>query len=334
MKNHLIYFILFSFGNFIYGQSTKDVLFIGNSYTYYNNLPNLIKEMAQLNGNDLFHESHTPGASNFSQHASNSNVLSLLNSQEWDIVVLQEQSVRPALPPLEVETQVYPYAEQLCSNIELLNESATPMFYMTWGRENGLQSYCNYYSPFCTYEGMQQRLIESYNYMAEVNNAELAPVGVIWQAFRELNPEINLYTSDESHPSIAGSYLASVVFYCLIFQDIPENIYYPQGLNNINTEDIFNFVTNAMQPLINQMICDDIYINLDNGWNIISFHCDDNLSAVDAFSVISQDLVIVKDIFGNAYLPNINFNGIGNLEKGFGYMIKVSQEINNFNICQ
>jgi len=168
---------------------------------------------------------------------------------EWDYVILQEQSVKPALPPEIVATDVYPYAEILCQMIVDYNLSASPIFYMTWGRENGLESYCDYYPPFCTYEGMQQRLVESYTEMAENNNSLLAPVGLAWQSLRETNPEINLYNPDGSHPSIEGSYLAACVFYSIIFNDTPNNTFVPFGLNLSTAEIIQECVSTITSPI-------------------------------------------------------------------------------------
>ena len=72
----------------LFGQVEKKVLFIGNSYTYVNNLPDLINQIAIDKGNQLIYETHTPGGSTLSQHASNSNVQYLLETTEWDYVVL------------------------------------------------------------------------------------------------------------------------------------------------------------------------------------------------------------------------------------------------------
>ena len=71
-------------------QTEKQALFVGNSYTYMNGLPELINQIATSKGNSLIYESHTPGGSTLMQHASNSIVQSLLNATEWDYVILQE----------------------------------------------------------------------------------------------------------------------------------------------------------------------------------------------------------------------------------------------------
>ena len=95
---------------------------------------------------------------------------------------------------------------------------------MTWGRENGDSQNCASYPPICTYEGMQDRLTESYTEMAQNNESLLAPIGIAWKDIREQHPEINLYSSDGSHPSIQGSYLAACVFYAILFDDSATNL--------------------------------------------------------------------------------------------------------------
>ena len=79
--------------------------------------------------------------------------------------------------------------------------------------------------------------------------------------------------------------------------------------------------------------CGSISITLNNGWNMIGFACSENTDALVAFAAIQDKIVIAKDGVGNAYLPDWDFNGIGDLERGYGYLIKVSEEITNYNIC-
>jgi hypothetical protein len=80
--------------------------------------------------------------------------------------------------------------------------------------------------------------------------------------------------------------------------------------------------------------CGGISITINNGWNMIGFSCSENTDAIEAFSSIQDKIVIAKDAAGNAYLPSFNFNGIGDLERGYGYLLKVTEEINNYNICE
>ena len=80
--------------------------------------------------------------------------------------------------------------------------------------------------------------------------------------------------------------------------------------------------------------CTSISILLSQGWNMIGFSCSENTNALNAFAAIQDKIIIAKDGAGNAYLPDWDFNGIGDLERGYGYLIKVSEEISNYNICE
>jgi hypothetical protein len=65
-------------------------------------------------------------------------------------------------------------------------------------------------------------------------------------------------------------------------------------------------------------------ILLPGGWYIVAYYRTE-LAAVDAvFSDIVEDVLIVKDYSGNAYLPEFNFNGIGQMRPGQGYHVKTS----------
>ena len=79
--------------------------------------------------------------------------------------------------------------------------------------------------------------------------------------------------------------------------------------------------------------CENISITLSSGWNMIGFACANNTNATVAFEPIQNNIIIAKDAIGNAYLPDWGFNGIGNLERGYGYLIKVNESIENYNIC-
>ena len=59
-----------------FSQQTKEVLFIGNSYTYGNNLPDLVKQIALSFGDTLIHDSSTPVGATFNAHSENHQTLS------------------------------------------------------------------------------------------------------------------------------------------------------------------------------------------------------------------------------------------------------------------
>ena len=77
----------------------------------------------------------------------------------------------------------------------------------------------------------------------------------------------------------------------------------------------------------------ETYIDLDAGWNLVGFSCKEPIASQFAFSPYTDNVIIVKDYNGSAYLPEYEFNGIGNLEKGYGYQLKINEAIEGFNLC-
>lgn len=79
--------------------------------------------------------------------------------------------------------------------------------------------------------------------------------------------------------------------------------------------------------------CFNYNLNLNQGWSLIAFGCENNAQAEMVFFPIQDNLIIAKDVHGNAYLPSWNYNGLGNLERGFGYKVKLAEDLENYNIC-
>tara|TARA_E500000178_G_scaffold355101_2_gene426478 strand:+ start:686 stop:2605 length:1920 start_codon:yes stop_codon:yes gene_type:complete len=74
-------------------------------------------------------------------------------------------------------------------------------------------------------------------------------------------------------------------------------------------------------------------IALNEGWNMFGYGCPEAKNLLDVLSDYLSKVIIVKDNQGNAYLPEFQFNGIGQLEPGYGYQLKLNDSINNFRLC-
>lgn len=236
--------VLFLIGWAVLAQQTKKVFFVGNSYT--SSIPPIIQQIATAAGDELTFSAHTPGASTFQQHASNSNVISTIEQGDWDYVVLQEQSQIPAFPEGQFNAISRPYAAQLSQMVKANNECALVMFYMTWGRKNGDQQNCPGWPPVCTYEGMDDLLYERYMLMAEENEDVASPVGAVWRYIRENHPEIELYSGDGSHPSTVGAVASAYTFYTSLFKNSPYDSNYQGNLD----ETTINIVKGAVQTVV------------------------------------------------------------------------------------
>lgn len=268
MRTIFSLWLLFSVGYFpVFSQTTKKVLFLGNSYTAVNNLPSLISSVASSLGDNLIYDSNTPGGYTFNGHHTNTTSLAKIYADSWNYVVLQEQSQLPSFPPSQVESDCYPYADSLNKYIQENDSCTRTIFYMTWGRKNGDASNCASYPVICTYEGMQGRLRYSYLEMANNLNAEVSPVGAVWKKFREDFPSVELYQADESHPSIHGSYLAACTFYVSMFHKSCTGAFVPAGITPGDAQNI--------QNTVNTIVFDSLAI-----WRIDTTTIDANFTAL------------------------------------------------------
>ena len=105
MKNFTLLFLLIS--GIAFSQTEKKVCFLGNSYTASNNLPNLISNLAMADGNTLIEDRNTPGGYTLEGHSTNTTSLTKIAANDWDFVVLQDQSQRPSFPWAQVNEEVF-----------------------------------------------------------------------------------------------------------------------------------------------------------------------------------------------------------------------------------
>ena len=263
--NYLVTAILLFTAYLTSGQGSMEVLFLGNSYTNSNNLPQLLRDLALSKGDTLIYGSNTPGGYTLEGHSSNSSSQALIAQGNWDYVILQDQSQRPSLPDSLVEIHSIPYAIQLAQQIRSANPISIPMFFMTWGRKNGDAANCAWWPAVCTYAGMQSVLRKNYLRMADTTNAQVGAVGAVWREVRAKDPGIELYTADGSHPSLAGSYLAACSFYTSIYQKNPSGGFIPAGLDPAQAS--------LIQDYAFQIVMDSLLV-----WNIpASFGTAENL---------------------------------------------------------
>lgn len=248
---YLAALIAFFFCTHLVAQNiSRNVLFLGDSYTSFNNLPQLTALAASSAGDNLSYDSYTPGGYKLIEHAVNATSRSKVMAGGWDYVVLQDQSQTPAL-----ENGNFPAGSRtLCELIKQYNPCAQPLFYMTWGRENGDALNCPIFPPMCTYNGMDSLLSLNYRLQAGQLNAEISPVGAVWKYIRQNHPALDLYEPDGSHPTPAGSYLAACCFYTAIFKKSPLLINY-------------NFVLSPTDAIIIKNAVKAVYFDNLQSWN-------------------------------------------------------------------
>jgi len=199
---------------------TRKALFLGNSYTYVNDLPSMVAQMASAVGDTLIFDSNTPGGYTLFEHSTNAVSIAKIESNDWDFVILQDQSQMPTIPFYR-NNWTYPGARALDSIISA--NCSRQMFFMTWGRRDGgiqcIGGECS--ADFADFAEMQDTLEAAYMRIAEELSVCCAPAGVAWKHAREIDSTWSFWSGDGSHPSPSGSYLTACVFYAMIFRSSP-----------------------------------------------------------------------------------------------------------------
>jgi PKD repeat protein len=103
---------------------------------------------------------------------------------------------------------------------------------------------------------MDDRLAMRYSQMADDNDATISPVGAVRRQIRLLYPEIDLYDADESHPTLAGTYVSAATFYTVVLRKDPTLITYN---TSILTADVANYIKAVVKSVV--------YDNLTQ-WNV------------------------------------------------------------------
>ncbi len=189
------------------GSDFVKILFIGNSYTFYNDMPMIFRDLCAKNGFEAEVMSVTQGGYTIAHYVSNENeqgrrAKEILKTHKFDYVVLQEQSVRPAANPetfLESVRKFMPYIRE---------NGAVPVFYQTWGRPDKTPILAQY---GWTHETMQALLKDAYTKAAAENNGILVPAGDrLSEGYRA---GLDVYSDEGGHPSLLGSQIIAKAFY-------------------------------------------------------------------------------------------------------------------------
>jgi hypothetical protein len=175
-----------------------NMLFIGNSFTQRNNMPGLLAEMAAARDLHVKYELISAGGASLRNHWNAGRAAKAVETGGYDYVVLQEQSTLPVKN-----------AKRMAENVRLFDESikragAKTVLYMTWARQHTPEA--------------QQAITDAYNTIGDELRAIVVPVGLAWQSFLAKHDKPVLYDRDQSHPTLAGSYLAACVFLAVLLK--------------------------------------------------------------------------------------------------------------------
>ena len=204
------------------------VLFIGNSYTYYNHYPMMLKEIAWHEGHEIDCGYYTHGGYTMKQHLADHVSRQAVEAGGYDYAFLQDQSLHSLRIGTDVDQDVVGYMGKMVAQVKESSPKAKCIIELTWGRRDGnsstkgkkLADLVNGHPEFFTdYTTNQRIMTKNTTAMAQQLGVGLSPVGIAWEIVRRERPDIELYVKDGSHPSYTGSYLAAAVGYLTLFKE-------------------------------------------------------------------------------------------------------------------
>ena len=235
-------FIIFTAVTFSFSQSEKSVLFIGNSYTYFWNLPQNVAAMSAENSKTLLKtKQSTAGGATLGQHWRGEKDLKtreILQKEKFDAVIIQDHSMRSIKHPDSLSLFGKKFGDLIKEN------GAQAFVYMTWSRE---------WNPF-----MQETITKEYIKLAQTINARVVPVGLAWEKARQLRPTINLYDADGSHPSALGTYLTACVFYGVLTGESPVGLSHRLISKDVHGEKIYLNIQSKEDTLFCQLVAFEV----------------------------------------------------------------------------
>jgi len=196
-------------------KDTTRILFIGNSFTYFYNLPEIIAKLADASQQGkVEYQMVAPGGWCLKDHWDSVTTLNALHGHHWDYVVLQDQSTLGITYYLQGQRRVTsdslfrPHAHKWAAEIQKVG--AVPVFYLTWARKATPED--------------QAALNYAYIDAARESRSVVAPVGIAWKYALQDAQDLKLYDEDGAHPSSVGSYLAACVLFATIFGKDPRGL--------------------------------------------------------------------------------------------------------------
>jgi hypothetical protein len=223
------------------------VLFLGNSYTYVNDLPGTFAGLAQSGGRQVEVAMVANGGETLSDHEASPDSTGKIAAEDWNYVVLQEQSEQGATDG--GRDFMYGPGRALAEKAEAVG--AVPMFFMTWAHEDGLPS-----AGLPDYDSMQRAVDAAYIQIAHELVVPVAPVGFVWYIVHHDHPDISLWQDDGSHPTQAGTYLAACVFYASVFRQSPSGLSFHGSLSD------------AQAKIMQDEAAEYVLGNLESDWGL------------------------------------------------------------------
>ncbi len=194
-------------------ETRGSVLFIGNSYTFVNDLPAVFEAMAKAGKTPMRVESYTKGGgtlTEFLDSPAHARCRDLLAQGNFSAVVLQDQSQSPLFTP----ERTIDAAQRWCALAK--QAEAKPVLFLTWAHAQTGEK-----GRAALQADMQERATTVYCKLSQETGAKLSPVGEAWRLWLKEHPDIPLHGEDGRHPNALGTYLSACALYGTLCRKSP-----------------------------------------------------------------------------------------------------------------
>jgi hypothetical protein len=224
-------------------EEAQWVLFVGNSHTFYNDLPHMVQRLADSDseGAPIWSEELVRGGASLNDHLASPTLRATIERDQFDFVVIQGGSLEPVTNP-DLFAQSFQEVATLAQS-----SGATPVLYEIWPRAETDPIYEHPTMPQSP-DLFARQIYATTDDAMEGTEALLAPVARAWERSRRQGTGLSLYLEDGNHATPAGTYLAALVIYAAIRQaDLTDELWHPGELSSQEAA-LLRELANAVEP--------------------------------------------------------------------------------------
>ncbi|MDP5092245.1 MAG: hypothetical protein NWQ17_02980 [Polaribacter sp.] len=211
------FFVVILFLSYSFTAQNKKirVLFVGNSFTYYNNLPQVVSAMAKSQDIIIETKHSTVGGSSLENHWKSergTQTRVMLELEKWDFVVFNNHSLSAINKP----ENFIDYGKRFADLVR--TKGAEPIFMMTWAYKS---------NPL-----MLPEIEKMYKTLCDQTKSDYVPGGPLFASSIKYRPDLELF-HDNIHPSSNGTYLLGLAFFKYFTGKSVNNI--PTNISTLDT---------------------------------------------------------------------------------------------------
>ncbi len=191
------------------------VLFLGNSHTYFNDLPIIFKELAAAGGKEVEVQLMAYPGVTYEWHLKQESQLryELLHGN-YDYMIMQQAAHSPCPSPEETIRDGKKIIELAKKN------GVTPILCMPWAER--------------AYPEHQAIMYNTYQTLSKEAGVTHTPTGYVFERVLNERPDIDMYFVDGEHCSPYGSYTRALSIYAVIFNESPVGLP-PKSMRSVSS---------------------------------------------------------------------------------------------------